>query len=99
MKVLTLSALLSVALGVASAHAGDILRSKALGDLRSDRARGFADVIPEGQGLFLVQWKNAPKEAEKAEVSSLGLRLLSYFPDDAFLAQGEGSAEIGRAHV
>jgi subtilisin family serine protease len=44
--------------------------------------------------LFLVQWKASPSEAEKAQVRQLGLALLSYFPDDAFLAQGSGTAAL-----
>lgn len=88
MNVIALLALVGLA---TQAQAGDVLRSKALGNVRASN-RAAAAALPQGNGLFLVQWKNSPSEAEKAQVTALGLNLLSYFPDDAFIAQGNGDA-------
>src|SRR5476651_899491 len=86
-----ISAIALLALGLGSqAQAGDVLRSKAIGNVHPSRLNAAA--LPEGNGLFLVQWKQSPTEAQKAEVAALGLNLLGYYPDDAFLAQGSGSA-------
>jgi serine protease AprX len=82
-------ALLALGLGC-QAQAGEVLRSKAVGNFKPSRLTAAA--LPEGNGLFLVQWKQSPTEREKAQIAALGLNLLSYYPDDAFIAQGSGSA-------
>ena len=84
-------ALLAFQLG-AQAQAGDVLRSKAIGNILTTGHLSAAAALPEGNGLFLVQWKQSPTEAEKAQVAALGLNLLNYYPDDAFIAQGSGQA-------
>lgn len=67
------------------ADAGEILRLKATGSLKPT-----ASLLDASEtGLYLVQWKNAVTEAEKAEVRALGFKILSYIPDDAFLVQGD----------
>ena len=38
-------------------------------------------------GLFLVQFENPPGPAERAELQSLGVELLAYVPEDAFVAR------------
>jgi hypothetical protein len=38
-------------------------------------------------GLFLVQFENPPGPAERADLQSLGVELLTYVPEDAFVAR------------
>jgi serine protease AprX len=64
--------------------AGEILRLKATGAIKP--MASFQ--VQEETGLYLVQWKDLVQEEEKLRIERLGLNLLSYVPDDAFLVQG-----------
>jgi len=50
------------------------------------RAQGLSTKTPAA-GLFLVQFENPPGPAERAELRALGVELLTYVPDDAFVAR------------
>jgi len=49
-------------------------------------AVGLAAQVP-ASGLFLVQFDGAVEAGWKTELHSLGVELLKYVPDDAFIAQ------------
>lgn len=66
--------------------AGEILRLKAIGSIKP--AAGLIQTNQE-TGLYIVQWKGAVKESEKAALRALGLQQISYIPDDAFLVKGD----------
>ena len=67
-------------------QAGEILRFKAGGAIKP----AVTSLLPSQEtGLYVVQWKKAVKESEKASLKQLGLQILSYVPDDAFLVQGD----------
>lgn len=69
-------------------QAGEILRLKSTGAFKASSLTTQS----EDTGLYLVQWKGAVSESEKAKVAALGFSLLNYVPDDAFLAQGDAVA-------
>ncbi len=51
-------------------------------------AQAQAALTPSpASGLFLIQFTNAVSRASRAELRSLGVRLLKYVPDDAFIAR------------
>ncbi len=50
------------------------------------QAQGFSAQTP-ASGLFLVQFENPPSPADRAELRALGVELLKYVPDDAFVAR------------
>lgn len=75
-----------VALLLASnVQAGEIIRLKSTGAIK---ANSFS-TSSQDTGLYIVQWKGSVLESEKRIVESAGLKILSYVPDDAFLAQGD----------
>jgi subtilisin family serine protease len=80
-----------LSLSVSMAQAGELLRFKSLGVKKATDISVLSASFSEHQ-LFLVQWKGAVHENEKSEVTALGLKVLNYFPDDAFLVQGDASA-------
>jgi serine protease AprX len=75
---------ISLALFAAQAQAGEILRLKASGAIKPS---GMVMTASRGD-LFIVQWKGAITESEKAALRNEGLSLISYIPDDAFLVKG-----------
>lgn len=68
------------------AEAGEILRLKGTGSIKPSAS--FTEANAE-TGLYIVQWKGAVTESEKAQVRALGFQFLSYIPDDAFLLKGD----------
>ncbi|MGZ6359009.1 MAG: S8 family serine peptidase, partial [Bdellovibrionota bacterium] len=93
MKKFTAFALLTAALAVTTAQAGEVLRFKGAGTVRTTNlAAASTNEGFDAYNLFVVQWKGAVHESEKAAVSALGLQILNYFPDDAFLVKGDSSA-------
>ncbi len=75
-----------------SAHAGEILRLKATGAVKAESLKAFQlSSSNPVDGLFLVQWKNAVNENEKSQLKAMGLELLAYVPDDAFLVRGDAT--------
>ena len=38
-------------------------------------------------GLYLIQFENHPQAAERARLAALGVKLIQYVPDDAFIAR------------
>lgn len=96
-----LIAVLTVLTATSAAQAGEVLRLKSMGNVATHRLNTIADVQEE-TGLYLVQWKAAVTEAQKKEVEAAGFSLVSYVPDDAFLAKGDlraASAASGFAFV
>ncbi len=92
-KSVLLAALLAAAAAQTSAQAGEILRLKAAGAVKTESLGGLAQLQSSaGEGIFIVQWKNSIHEAEKGELRALGLDLLAYVPDDAFLVKGSAAA-------
>lgn len=83
-------AVLALALGVPAAQAGEVLRFKGLGTRASATLAARESLA--GHRLFLVQWKGLVHEGEKAELAKAGLELIRYFPDDAFLVQGDAAS-------
>jgi serine protease AprX len=86
--------------------AGETLRLKSVGEVRSDDKIVALFSAPtkavQEPGLYIVQWKESVREENKAEVRALGLELLSYVPDDAFLVAGnadQANAVRGLASV
>lgn len=68
------------------ADAGEILRLKATGAMKPS----LTSLSNEAEtGLYLIQWKKAVTESEKSSLRGLGLKVLHYVPDDAFLVQGD----------
>lgn len=68
-------------------QAGEILRFKATGSLKP-----MVNLIADSQeetGLYVVQWKSAVHESEKTALRALGLEIVTYVPDDAFLVKGD----------
>lgn len=89
MKNILILAALFVA---ASANAGELVRLKGTGTIPTERLNEISPLDKaEGLGFFVVQWKGAVHESEKSELSGLGLQLLSYLPDDAFLVRGDAA--------
>ncbi|HEY8280048.1 MAG TPA: S8 family serine peptidase [Bdellovibrionota bacterium] len=82
-----------LAMSATSAQAGEVLRLKATGVVRAEQLPALSASPAAGTDLFLfvVQWKSAVTEVQKAEVERLGLKLLDYIPDDAFVTSGSGS--------
>jgi serine protease AprX len=100
MKFVNTAVVLGLSLAL-SAQAGEVLRLKAAGVVRSGEL-STALALDQNQetGLYVVQWKDKVHEEEKAELKALGFRILNYIPDDAFLAQGsfaqaEQAARLG----
>ena len=54
-------------------------------------ALAAADTAPV-HGLYVVQFTEAPRPEWRAQVAALGVSLLAYVPDDAFLARLSGTA-------
>lgn len=79
---------LTIALLSTTAHAGEVLRLKSMGAIRTNRMAALTTNAPE-TGLYIVQWKNAVNEGEKAALENAGMHLISYIPDDAFLVRGD----------
>ena len=50
------------------------------------QAQGLSTKTP-ASGLFLVQFENPLSPADRAELQTLGVELLKYVPDDAFVAR------------
>jgi serine protease AprX len=91
MKQISMLALATMALTFQAAQAGTVLRLKAVGTKNTAALKAIAGGL-EGNRLFVVQWKSQVHESEKAQLAALGLDLLNYLPDDAFLAQGDANA-------
>ncbi len=68
-------------------EAGEVIRLKSVGDLNTKAAISST----KEEGLFFLQWKGAIREEEKAEIQKLGIELLQYFPEDAFLVKASRS--------
>jgi serine protease AprX len=64
-------------------EAGEVIRLKSVGNLKPQQLIASQ----KSEGLFLLQWKNAVREDEKKTVKNLGIELMQYFPDDAFLVE------------
>jgi len=91
MKLISLLALLSLL--ATNAQAGDTLRLKATGPVKTESLQAFQLASANaGSGLFVVQWKSAISENEKAQLRAQGLKLIAYVPDDAFLVRGDVSS-------
>ena len=69
-------------------EAGEVIRLKSVGDLHTKSVVSST----KDEGLFFLQWKGAIREEEKAQVQKLGIELLQYFPEDAFLVKSSRSA-------
>lgn len=72
-------------------EAGEVIRLKSVGIVPSATIASTSTVQKE-HGLFFLQWKGAIREEEKSAVRALGIELLQYFPDDAFLVQASRAA-------
>lgn len=68
-------------------EAGEVIRLKSVGELHTKTAISST----KEEGLFFLQWKGAIREEEKAEIQKLGIELLQYFPEDAFLVKASRS--------
>lgn len=89
-KLVVLAAFVAVS---TAAQAGDLIRLKATGPIQGDNLQRFVSLEQaKSEDIFLVQWKGSVHESEKAELRELGLEILSYIPDDAFLVQGDSRA-------
>lgn len=76
-----------------TAQAGELVRLKTLGTVSTESVAELASLDEaQGQGIFLVQWKGQVHETEKALLKALGMKLLAYIPDDAFLVQSDAEA-------
>ncbi len=96
MEMRLIGGLLIAMLVPSLSFAGETLRLKSIGDVRSNDKIVVQFSAPTGSvnqeaGLYLVQWKNQVREEEKAELGNLGFTLLSYVPDDAFLVSGNSA--------
>ena len=60
------------------------------------QAQGLSAQTP-ASGLFLIQFENSLPSSERAELRSLGVELLKYVPEDAFVARfnNVSAAKIG----
>ncbi|MGZ3711405.1 MAG: S8 family serine peptidase [Bdellovibrionota bacterium] len=92
-----LIALATIVTFTSAAHAGEVLRLKS-GAIHANRVNVFS-ANQEDTGLYMVQWKKNVTEAEKNSVKQAGFKLLSYIPDDAFLAQGDATAAAAAAKL
>lgn len=89
MKKITVLLAAMVALASHSVHAGEVLRLKAVGTVKSESLEKISlRNFENSSEIFLVQWKSSVKESEKEDLTRLGLTILGYVPDDAFLVQG-----------
>ena len=50
------------------------------------QAQGLSAKTP-ASGLFLIQFENTPSPTDRAELQTLGVELLKYVPEDAFVAR------------
>ncbi|KAB2653957.1 MAG: hypothetical protein DVB33_01220 [Verrucomicrobia bacterium] len=60
------------------------------------RTQSLASKPAPTSGLFVIQFREAPKPQWRAQLAKLGISLLHYVPDDAFVAKFENvsAAEI-----
>ena len=60
------------------------------------RTQSLASKPAPTSGLFVIQFRDAPKPQWRAQLAKLGVTLLNYVPDDAFVAKFENvsAAEI-----
>lgn len=76
-----------------NAIAGELVRLKTLGTVSTESVAELASLDEaQGRGIFLVQWKGNVLESEKAVLKSMGMALLAYIPDDAFLVQADAES-------
>lgn len=74
----------------ATAHAGNLLRLKAVGALHlQDRSAEFARMrgLDQGYRHFVVQFESAITEEDKDFLRNQGVEVERYIPDDAFLVR------------
>ena len=88
MKLVIAASFLAVSLLATNAQAGEVLRLKSMGMLKTQNMATISANTAE-TGLYIVQWKGSITEAQKAELARAGMKLLSYIPDDAFLVKGD----------
>ena len=96
-RIVSLASVAAAAFSLNAAFAGDVLRLRT-GDVRIENANAisfmsfFAGSANQAQRTFVIQFAERIAPEATAQLESLGLEVLRYIPDDAYLVRGTESA-------
>lgn len=86
--LLGLSLLATAALSPASWAGGKLYLRSGVIDSKAMSSSFSTSAVQRGEFEFLVQFKLAPTESDKAALRALGIQIYKYVPDDAYIARG-----------